>query len=71
MKVAKIVNNFGKTFLVPVHKAKSMSLNWQIEDFTIVEVDRAKNIITPQTQREFEQGLDAPKAKKAKPKTVK
>lgn len=57
MKVAKIENKFGNTFLVPLFRAKAMQLNEEIVSFDIVEVDHVANLQKPQTQTEFERSM--------------
>lgn len=57
VKIAKIVNRYGKKYMVPLHKAKEMVRKEEIEDFDIIEVDRVMNFEKPQTQREFERQM--------------
>ncbi|MDA3854787.1 MAG: hypothetical protein PF569_00910 [Candidatus Woesearchaeota archaeon] len=57
VKIAEIVNRYGKSYMVPLYKAKEMVRNEEIEDYDIIEVARVKNFQKPQTQKEFERGL--------------
>jgi hypothetical protein len=61
VKIAEIVNRYGKSYMVPLYKAKEMVRNEEIEDYDIIEVARVKNFQKPQTQKEFERGLAWPK----------
>lgn len=62
VKIAKIVNRYGKTYMVPLFRAKEMIRNEEIEDYDIIEVEKTKNFEKPQTQKDFERGLNGPKS---------
>ena len=54
VQIAKILNNFGNEFFVPLHKAQEMQLWGDIKSFEIVEVkDAGKNTEKPETEAEF------------------
>lgn len=57
IKVAKIVNKYGKSYMIPLFRAKEMVRRGDIDDFDIIEVEKAKNFEKPKTQKEFERGF--------------
>lgn len=54
MQLAKIKNQFWIEFIVPLHRARTMHLNKEIQSYELVEVDSALNIEKSETQSEFE-----------------
>lgn len=53
MEFAKITNASGHEFIVAIHKAREMQMNWEILDFDPVEVtDHVLNVDKPATSLE-------------------
>ena len=57
MQFAKIINQFGKSFTIPLFRAKTMQLNGEIKYFEIIEVEHAINADKPKTQAEWERSI--------------